>query len=192
MSPSISPSVSPSVSLSPSLSPSISPSLSPSISPSLSPSLSPSISPSISASVSPSPSPGWEDYTRGDENVLPADDTELETAYSVQDYIDVSTKNDVRVAQIATDEYTLHQFKNYVGTSPLANIEWEGQSDLASSSSTVCLQIYNRNSTTWETVDSDNTTNADTDFTLTAHIANLTNYKNASNVISCRVYQEAI
>ena len=32
----------------------------------------------------------------------------------------------------------------------------------------------------------------DTIFSLEAHIPDLTNYKNASNVISCWVYQEAI
>jgi len=78
-----------------------------------------------------------------------------------------------------------------VGASPSTNLEWEGQTDLAPSSSTVFLQIFNRNTPAWETVDSDNTTAADTDFTLEANIPDLTNYKNASNVISCRVYQEA-
>lgn len=146
---------------------------------------------SVSPSASPSPSPGWEDYTRGDENVLPADDTSLETNYSVQDYTDVDTKNDVRVAQSATDEYAVHQFKDYVVASA-ATLEWEGQSDLAPSSSTVVLQIYNRDTPGWENVDTDSTTAADTDFILTGNIADLTNYKDGSNVISCRVYQEAV
>jgi len=116
----------------------------------------------------------------------------LETAYSVQDYIDVSTKNDIRVDQTSTDEYAIHQFRNYIGTSPFTDIKSIGQTSLAPSESTVYLQIYNRNTPAWETVDSDNTTAAaDTDFSLIAHIADLTNYKNASDVISCRVYQNA-
>ena len=123
---------------------------------------------------------------------MPADDTNLENLYSAQDYIDVSTKNDVRVSQVASDEYALHQFKNYMGSSLATNLEWEGQTNLAPSSSTVYLQIYNRNTTTWEAIDSDNTTGASTDFSLTGFVANLTNYKDASNVISCRVYQDAI
>ena len=142
--------------------------------------------------MSPSPSPGWEDYTRGDYAALPANDNNLEINYSVQDYIDVSTKNDVRVEQTATDEFAIHQFKNYVGGSPSTTLEWEGQTVLAPSESTALLQIYNRNSTTWETVDSDNTTGADTDFGLSGVVADLTNYKTVSNTIACRVYQEAV
>jgi len=38
-------------------------------------------------------------YTRGSYESLPSDDTDLTTAYSEQDYTDVSTKNDVRVSQ---------------------------------------------------------------------------------------------
>jgi hypothetical protein len=190
-SPSASPSESPSIS--PSLSPSASPSISPSESPSISPSssLSPSESPSISPSESPSPSAGYQGYTRGDYNILPSNDADLENVYSSQDKTDVSTKDDVRVDQTATDEFAIHQFKDYVGAVVSCTLEWEGQSDLAPSSSIVTLQIYNRDTSEWDTVDSDNTTGADTDFILTANIADLTDYKDENSVISCRVYQES-
>jgi len=56
--------------------------------------------------------------------------------------------------------------------------------------SPVHLQIYNHDNTTWETVDSDTLSGADNDFELYAEIADLTNYKDGSNVISCRVYQQ--
>ena len=115
----------------------------------------------------------------------------METAYSAQDYLDVDTKNDVRVNQSATDEFAIHQFKDYTAASSIT-LEWEGQTDLAPSSSTVYLQIYNRDTPAWENVDSDNTSNANTDFILTGVIADLTNYKDARNVISCRVYQDAV
>jgi len=123
---------------------------------------------------------------------LPANDNDLETNYSAQDYLDVDTKNDVRVGQTATSQYAIHQFKDYVGTSNTANLEWEGQTNLAPTSSTVFLQIYNRNTTTWDTVDSDSTSSAGTDFILTANIADLTNYKDANSIISCRIYQQAL
>lgn len=84
----------------------------------------------------------------------------------------------------------VHQFKDFVGSNTGCNLNFEGKSTLAPSTSTVYLQIYNRNTPTWETVDSDNTANADTDFIMSANIADLTNYKDGSNVISCRVYQE--
>lgn len=183
----MSPSVSPSLSPSPSVSPSISPSLSPSISPSISPSLSPSVSPSLSPSASPSP--GWEGYSKGDDVDLPSGILELETAYSAQDYLDVDTKDDVRVGQTATNEYAIHQFKDYVGDINSCSLEWEGQTNCPPILSPVVLQIFNRNTPAWETVDTDNSSPEDTDFTLSATIPDLTNYKSANKVIVCRVYQ---
>jgi len=84
----------------------------------------------------------------------------------------------------------VHQFKDFVGTQDSTVLTCELKSTLAPTTSTVFLQIYNQNSTTWETVDSDNTTGANTDFTLTGAIPDLTDYTNV-NLVSCRVYQEA-
>lgn len=189
-SPSLSPSVS--VSLSPSASPSVSPSVSPSESPSesVSPSASPSVSPSISPSISPSPSEGWELYTRGDYAALPADDTNLENLFTAQEYLDVDEKDDTRVEQTATNQYTIFQFKDYVGIATDCVLEWEGQTNNPPVLSPVLLQIYNQNSSTWETVDSDDSSPIDTDFVLTASIPDLSDYKDGSLVISCRVYQQ--
>lgn len=85
----------------------------------------------------------------------------------------------------------IHQFKNFVGDETACQLEWEGKTTFAPSSSTVYLQIYNIILTQWDTVDSDNTSNVDTDFSLLAEVADLTNYKQ-NGVISCRVYQEAL
>ena len=110
------------------------------------------------------------------------------TDYSVQDYTDVESDNGVRVVQTATSEYTIHQFKDYIVANG-AVFKWDGQTNCPPSLSTVFLQIYNRNSTTWETLDSDNTTAENTDFILTGTKSDLTNYKDGSGVVSCRVYQ---
>lgn len=194
LSPSVSESRSPSSSLSPS--PSVSESRSPSLSPSPSSSvsLSPSVSESrsISLSISPSPSVGFEDYTRGNYVALPTDDSDLEVNYSAQDYIDVSANDGVRVEQAGSSEFMIHQYRNFVGDAVSCQVYWDGQTDLSPNVSTVYLQIYNYNTTSWENVDSDNTTAMNTDFILVADIADLTNYKDASNVITCRVYQEAV
>jgi hypothetical protein len=161
-------------------------------SPSLS--LSPSGSISLSPSVSPSASPsyGYAGYTKGDYAVLPADDSDLEVNYTGSDVTNVSSKNDVYVDQTATEEYILHQYKNFVSVANSCDIEAELKSSLAPTLSTVYLQIYNRDSSTWETIDSDNTSSADTDFILTASVVDLTNYKDATEVISCRIYQLAL
>jgi hypothetical protein len=139
-------------------------------------------------SPSTSPSPGYEGYTRGDYVALPTGVLDLETAYSAQDYLDVDTKNDVRVGQTATSQYAIHQFKDWVGNSSFT-LEWEGQTNCPPSLSTVYLQIFNRNTPVWETKDTDNSSAEDTDFILTASIADSTNYTDANGVIVCRVYQ---
>ena len=104
----------------------------------------------------------------------------------------MNTKNDVRVAQTATDEFAIHQFKDFAGSASSATLEWEGQSDIAPTTSTVYLQIYNYDTPAWENVHSNNTTEVSTDFILTGGIADLTNYKDDGNIITCRVYQEAV
>ena len=101
----------------------------------------------------------------------------------------MATKDDVRVGQTATNEYTIHQFKDYAGAANNCTIEWEGQTNCAPSLSTVYLQIFNRNTPTWETIDSDNTSAEDVDFILSGSKADLTNYKDVSGVIVCRVFQ---
>jgi len=196
LSPSVSPSVSPSLSPSASYSPSESPSISPSESPSVSPSLSPSISPSASYSPSVSPSVGTKDYSRGDYVVLPINDNDLETAYSAGEVSDVESYDTVVVGQTATGQYAIHQYRDFVGANTLCTLTWKGQSTLAPSSSIVVLQIYNYNEVDpdirWKTVDSDNVEDANTDFILTANMADLTDYKKEDNTICCRIYQLSV
>ena len=129
----------------------------------------------------------------GDEVNLPADDTDLENDYSVQDYLDVDLNDEIRVCQTATQQYMIHQFKDFVGTAPQLHLKWIGRSTLAPSVSIVKLEIYNQVTTTWVEVDSDNATAEDTDFTLEGDVTvDVDNYKDATNIISCRVWQQAL
>lgn len=66
------------------------------------------------------------------------------------------------------------------------------KSSLAPSESTAYLQIYNQNTPVWETIDTDNTTAADTEFYLEAYVGDLTNYKDGSDVVSIRIYQQQV
>jgi len=184
--------VSPSASVSPSSS--VSPSVSPSASKSPSSSVSPSVSPSssVSASISPSPSTGYEGYSRGEYGALPTNDDDLSTLYNTQEYEDVSETDSVYVEQEGTLMYMLHEFKNFISDVPYCTVEWEGKTDLDLSASTCYLQVYNHDSDEWETVDSKNSGSVDTNFILTADIADTTDYKDTRNVITCRVYQLAI
>ena len=173
--------------MSPSKSPSLSASLSPSLSASLSPSLSKSLSPSLSASLSPSE--GYELYTRGNYANLPTNDNNLENNYTAQDYLDVDEKDAAWVEQASVDEYVIHQFKDFVGANTKCTVELQGKTNLEPAWSIVKLEIFNHTSGDWDFLDSDNTTAKDTDFILTKDVADLTNYKDDSNVISCRVWQ---
>ena len=67
---------------------------------------------------------------------------------------------------------------------------WNGQSNVAPSSYSVYLQIYNRTLDEWETLDTESSVAVNTDFDLTASIsASLSDYYDASSWIACRVYQ---
>jgi hypothetical protein len=153
----------------------------------LSPSASESAS--ISPSASASPGPGFVVFSKGYYASLPVDDTDLTNIYTEQQIIDVSTEDDIYVCQEATNKYDIHQFKNWNDSEINCKLKSRLACSLAPSISTVYLQIYNRNSTLWETVDSNNTAAANTKFTLTAIISDLTNYKDINNVTACRIYQ---
>lgn len=101
----------------------------------------------------------------------------------------ITTINQIYVTQDATAQYTIHQYKNFVDNGISNNISWYGMSNLAPSDSTVYLQIFNTNSSSWETVASKSTGPAYIEFYLNYTITPLTNYKDASNVVTCRVYQ---
>lgn len=132
-------------------------------------------------------------YTRGSESSLPAGDTDLETYFTAPDYVEVSSPDDnIRVSQNIDDTYGIFLFKvkSNNDDNPI-NVFWEGQSSIAPTSSPVYLQIYNRNSTSWETLDSNNTYPANTDFNLFGlKEDNLNYYYDSSNEVACRVYQQ--
>lgn len=130
-------------------------------------------------------------YTRGDVDVLPGDDTNLENTFTSGEYTQVESDDADRVAQTATDEHAIFLFKDKAAGESSMNVTWNGQSDLAPSESTVHLEVYNQNSTDWESLDTDSATAANTDFDLTGSIPDLTNYKDGSDFVACRVYQDA-
>jgi len=131
---------------------------------------------------------GSDGYTRGNYASLPTDDANLETEYTSGDNDDVATNNAVRVAQAADGEYAIHQFKDNVGNPGSINFLCNLQSDLASSTSDVVLQIYNYDTTAWETLDTESGEGAGSDFDLTGNVPDMTDYL-SSEWCCCRVYQ---
>jgi hypothetical protein len=108
--------------------------------------------------------------------------------YDASEVADVATKNNVYVEQDTTGEYAIHEFKDFIASNGRIVFEWYGKSNVAPSASVVKLQIYNYDSDAWEDVDSDNTTAADTNFSLQGDIADATNYR-LGDVVTCRVWQ---
>lgn len=101
----------------------------------------------------------------------------------------MATDNSVYVDISDTGKFVLHQFKDFVGGSTTKRIHWNGKTDYATNVAPVYLQIYNQNTTTWETVVTNNTAATGTDFDLTYDIPDLTNYKDGSSLLSSRVWQ---
>ena len=131
-------------------------------------------------------------HTKGDKTTLPTTTADLDTLYTDQEEIDVSTDNGTYV-NVEGSNYLIHQHAKVNSNKSALSIKWNGQSTLAPSSSTVYLQIYNFNTNSWETLSSNNSASANTDFSLTgSKTTNLTYYYDSDNYCYVRVYQEAV
>lgn len=134
-----------------------------------------------------------KNYSRGDQGSLPSSDTNLESLFTTSEYAGVLSDDNNYVAQSATNEYTIAQFKNKAAnSSDEIHVSWRGKSSLSPSASPVVLQIYNRSAGSWETLTSDSATPADTEFVLTSSkTTNLNQYYDGNNWVAFRVYQLA-
>jgi hypothetical protein len=134
-----------------------------------------------------------EDYTKGDYDTLPADDTNLEVPFICEDYTIVALNDNRYVPQVATDEYAMFLFKNqHDSNNHIIKATCIAKSDKAPFESTVYLQIYNHHSGLWETMDSNGSKSANIEFTLIGYVnSNLSDYYDGSNWVSWRVYQDA-
>lgn len=137
--------------------------------------------------------PTDEDFTKEAVTSLGATDANLATEFIPVEY-DYLDAIDNRPAQVtATNKYGVFLLKtrSSIGQPPLS-IKWVGKTNIPGTSSTITLQIYNRNSTTWETLATNSTVAANTQFTMIATVTNnLSNYYDSDNVVACRVYQQA-
>lgn len=125
---------------------------------------------------------------------MPADDTDLETAFACTDYPKVATDDNIYIQQCATNQYAIVQFKDkHINNADNIALNTKIKVSLAPSQSTVYLQIYNQNSSEWETIDSDDATGTDTEFVLTGSItANQSDYYDVSNWVASRIYQQSV
>lgn len=133
-------------------------------------------------------------YSRESSSSLGSDDTTLATVFSEADYTTVGTDDDNYVNLEGIQEYFQFLFKEkHTNNTDNFKITWKGKSTLAPSVSTVYLQIYNRTTSTWTTLTSNNTASANTKFTLESTISsNLSDYYDSNYIISARVYQDVV
>jgi hypothetical protein len=135
-------------------------------------------------------------YSRESSASLRADDSNLSTMFSEQDYTDVATDDDTFVNLEGIAQYFQLLFKEPNGNENNTDdfkITWKGKSSLAPSSSAVYLQIYNRTAESWTTLVSNSSANANTEFTLEDTVStNLSDYYDTNYIISVRVYQDGV
>jgi hypothetical protein len=132
------------------------------------------------------------EFSKEDSAVLATNDTSLTVPFTTADYTKVGTDDNNYVSQSGVNNINfLFKEPNADAENSNFTITWKGKSSLAPSTSAVYLQIYNRDSAEWEALDSDNSTAADTKFTLTGgKSADLANYFDANFIVSARVYQD--
>ena len=130
-------------------------------------------------------------YSRGDYAELPTNDTDLENAFSGDEYTDVSTEDGVYVLQSSTEGFSVFQFKNkHTNSSDTPSVRCRLKTNVAPSVSPVYLQVYNRTLGEWQTRDFNNSASADTAFDLTDTLySGLDNYYDENYWLSYRVYQ---
>jgi len=132
-------------------------------------------------------------YSRGNYAVLPSDDSDLENIFIPAEYDQVAVDDGDRVVQEATGEYSVFLFRDRHSSQEDIKRTWNGQSDRSAGDSIIYLQIFNRNTELWETIDSDNISPAGTDFNLEMNITTgLDDYYDGDFWVACRIYQEAI
>lgn len=130
-------------------------------------------------------------YSRGDYAALPGDDTALETEFNEAAYTNIEDDDNVYVTQSASDEYPIFLWKDRnTNSTDAITVSCTLKSNCATTEQTAYLQIYNRTTGSWETLDSDSVTARDTEFTLSGtQSTDLSDYYDGDNWISCRVYQ---
>ena len=132
-------------------------------------------------------------YTKEAKASLPTIADDLATIYTDAEYTAAATDDGSYVDEVG-DGYVLHEFKNKnTNNTDQISVSWNGKSTLSCATSTTFLQIFDYNSSAWETLSSNTTTAAGTDFTLTGvKTISLSNYYGGATGFywtNCRIYQ---
>lgn len=129
-------------------------------------------------------------YTRTTTATLPTTNADLDTPYQAADYGTVAADDSTYVTQNGSN-YLLQEFDYEASSNTQAvTITWNGNVSTAASTATVYLQIWNNTTGLWETLASNSTAAANTDFTLSGiRNTSISSYYAAGNIVTARVYQ---
>lgn len=91
-------------------------------------------------------------------------------------------------------EYMIQEYKvDWTNNTDIPTFTWKGRSTYDTRISPFLIQIYNVNSATWETLARENRQLPDVDFTLVVkQTTNISNYYDASNIVTFRTYQQVL
>ena len=133
---------------------------------------------------------GTSFYTREQNNTLPTVATPRSIGFLTSEYTTVSANDSTYVDQ-AGAQYLLFYFERYhTNSTDTITATWDGKTTLPGSSRPIFLQIWNKTTALWETIQSNNTVAANTDFALTGSITtSLASYYDTGNKVVFRVYQ---
>jgi hypothetical protein len=129
-------------------------------------------------------------YTREQNPVLPTGAGPRAIGFTMAD-VGTVTYDDSTFVDQPGEKYVLFYFERYAPNNRgQIYMTWNGKSTISASTRTIYLQIYNVASGLWETLQSNNTTPENTEFTLSgSKLTSLSDYYDANNKIVVRVYQ---
>lgn len=133
------------------------------------------------------------DYDYQDSLVLATTSADLQSDLTTTQVSNVIGDDGGYFVQYGSEFTALHFQRIATSNSQNINITWKGRSTYDSRVSPIFLQVFNQNSTQWETLDYDNTQSPDTDYILNGSVtSNLSNYYDSNNQVTCRIYQQVI
>lgn len=129
-------------------------------------------------------------FTKESNATLPTTANPAGTSFSRAEVVNATSDNAV-YADVTGAQYLLNVYERWhTNSTDQISATWNGKSTIAASVNPVYLQIWNNTASSWETLASNNTSAADTEFTLTgSKTTNLSNYYQAGNKVVFRVYQ---
>lgn len=132
-------------------------------------------------------------YRFEDDNVLDTNNANIDVSFSSVQVGDVNADDGDYFTEYGS-EYMMRQYKyKHVNNTDNIKFVWSGRSTEATNISPILIQIWNVNSTQWETLARETRIAADVDFTATVvQSTNVSNYYDVGNVVTFRSYQQVI